>query len=620
MIVYLSTKERFNDDVLSNRIEEKIHNSVKEALGKSVGNSELNSWKNSLRHMDTVLADPGIPQNCGVAVEFNVPGTAKRIDFVLTGKNESDRSVAVIVELKQWQTVESTPMDAVVRTYVGKGMRDLSHPSYQAWSYAMLIEDYNESVRDQEIQLHPCAYLHNCESSSVINAPHYAEHVQRAPAFLRDDAKKLREFIKAHVKHGDEGDVMYTIRDGKIRPSKNLADHLSSLMQGNQEFVMIDDQKVVYETALMLAEASSPNNRNILVVKGGPGTGKSVVAVNLLVELTHRQKVAQYVTKNSAPRTVYESKLTGTITKSRISNLFVGSGGFTATKRDSLNALIVDEAHRLNEKSGMFSNLGENQIKEIASSAPFSVFFLDEDQRIHWKDIGSAGEIRRWARELGATITELELASQFRCNGSNGYLAWLDNLLKIRKTANPTLDGIDYDFRVCESASELRGLIRNKNEDANGARMVAGYCWDWVSKSDKNAFDIELDEGAFKAKWNLTEYGNRWIVAPDSVEEVGCIHTCQGLELEYVGVIVGPDMMLSQEAVVTDGAKRSKMDSSIKGYKKLLRSDPNTARAKAEQLIKNTYKTLMTRGQKGCFVYSPDPDTREFLKAKSSQT
>jgi uncharacterized protein len=619
MIVYLETKAKFQDDVLSNRIEEKVLDTFKGMLGKSVGESELASWRNSLPYMDRVLDDADIPSDIGVAIEFNIPQTSKRIDFILTGTRADGQRTAVIVELKQWQKAEATNKDAVVSTFVGGRQREVNHPSYQAWSYAMLIEDFNETVRLDPIHLRPCAYLHNCESKAVIDAPFYAAHTSAAPAFLKDDAKKLREFIKAHVKYGDKGETMYRIRDGRIRPSKSLADHLASMIQGNREFYLIDDQKLVYETALSLAAASTPQSKNVLLVNGGPGTGKTVVAINLLVELTNRDLTAQYVTKNSAPRAVYQAKLTGTLKKSRISNLFVGSGAFTETPANTFGGLIVDEAHRLNEKSGLFSNLGNNQIKELIDASTFTVFFLDEDQRIHWKDIGEQSQIRQWAESLGVTVTEMDLVSQFRCNGSDGYLAWVDNVLQIRETANTTLGGANYEFKVCDTATELKELIYRRNRLNNRARMVAGYCWDWVSRKTKSNsvpkdYDLNLDSGNFKAKWNLSDDGPLWIMKPDSVSEVGCIHTCQGLELDYVGVIIGPDLVVRNGVVVTDGAKRSTGDSSIKGYKRLLKSDSAAARKKADHIIKNTYRTLMTRGTKGCYVYSSDPVTNAYLK------
>lgn len=393
-----------------------------------------------------------------------------------------------------------------------------------------------------------------------------------------------------------------------------LADSITQMIKGNQEFVMIDDQKVVYENAIALAKQASEKNKQVLIVKGGPGTGKSVVAINLLVELTKLRLLTQYVSKNAAPRAVYEARLTGSIRASHIRTMFRGSGAFIESPANEYDALIVDEAHRLNRFSGLYGNQGENQIKEIIKASKFSVFFLDEDQRVTLKDIGEKDEIIKWAHLNQASITELELNSQFRCNGSDGYLAWLDNTLQIRETVNQDLNGVDYDFRVLDNPAELRDLIFEKNKISNRARLVAGYCWKWPSKKDINSYDIEFPEYDFRMKWNLTEDGSTWIISPKSVNEIGCIHTCQGLEVDYIGVIIGDDLTVRNGLVVTDASKRASSDNSVKGYKKMLKENPEEAKEQLDLIIKNTYRTLMTRGMKGCYVYCTDKEMRVYFK------
>jgi DUF2075 family protein len=279
-----------------------------------------------------------------------------------------------------------------------------------------------------------------------------------------------------------------------------------------------------------------------------------------------------------------------------------------------MDALIVDEAHRLNAKSGLFQNLGKNQIKEIIETARFSVFFVDEDQRVTLKDIGEKSEIRRWGEQCGAQVHVLALESQFRCNGSDGYLAWVDSALQISTTANETLEGIDYDFRVFDSPNELRDLIIERNASANKARLVAGYCWDWKGKKNPDVRDVVIPEYGFAMRWNLDTDGPLWLLKPDSVNEIGCIHTCQGLELDYVGVIVGPDFMIRDGVAVTDATKRSSQDRSIHGYKSLLKEDPQRAHSLTDRIIKNTYRTLVTRGQKGCYIYCVDAEANRYFK------
>jgi DUF2075 family protein/DNA replication protein DnaC len=566
--------------------------------------------------MNNVISDSEIPEDSGIAIEYRIPQSSKRIDFILTGLNDQNKKVAILVELKRWsEGVTISDKDGLVNTvFHGEDL----HPSYQVWSYATLLEDYNENVQNEGIVLKPCAYLHNYPYDNVITNDFYAGYITEAPIFLKPDALKLRDFIKRFVKYGDKGEVLYCIENGKIKPSKALADSLSSMLVGNPEFILIDEQKIVYETALKLARESAEKNKNVLVVKGGPGTGKSVVAINLLTELTKRKMVTQYVTKNPAPREVYQVKLTGKFTKTRIANLFSSSGAFIDLEPNSFDVLIVDEAHRLNEKSGLFNNLGENQIKELINSAKFTVFFIDEDQRVTLKDIGEVGEIAKWASTVGAQLYNLELSSQFRCNGSDGYLAWVDNILQIKPTANETLQGINYDFKIFSDPNLLHKEIQVKNKKNNKARMLAGYCWDWVSKKNPLLRDIVI--GDYSAQWNLEEHGQAWIIHPESVSEVGCIHTSQGLELDYVGVIIGPDLVIREGKVITDASKRAKTDKSIFGYKKYLKEKPEKTKLLLDMLIKNTYRTLLTRGMKGCYIYCTDLETQKYFEENLALT
>jgi hypothetical protein len=568
--------------------------------------------------MYRVLTDPEIPANAGVAIEFKVPYTSKRIDFLISGRNDQSDSV-MVVELKQWDSVEKVEhKEAIVRTYLNKGMKETPHPSYQVWSYSALIEDYNENVQEQSIQLHPCVYLHNYPVAKVddpLTDPIYRFYIDRAPIFAKGDAEKLRNFIKAYIKYGDDKENLYRIERGRIRPSKSLQDSLSSMLKGNQEFKMIDEQKVVYETALVLAnKAQRSGVKQVLIVEGGPGTGKSVLAVNLLVQLTKSGLVAQYVTRNAAPRSIYAAKLSGDFRKTRIDNLFKGSGSYYESPPNEFDALLVDEAHRLNEKSGMFQNLGENQVMEVIRASKFSVFFIDERQRVTLKDVGNVELIEKFAAQFGATVMRMELTSQFRCDGSDGYIAWLEDVLQIRETANATDMGIDYDFRVFTNPHEMKAEIEALNARKNKSRIVAGYCWDWSSshRDDASYHDIYLEVHDFGMSWNLNNTAT-WAIDADSVHEAGCIHTCQGLEFDYVGVIIGDDLQYRDGRVVTDYKKRARTDQSLKGISKILKEDYANGVKLADDIIRNTYRTLMTRGQKGCFIYCTDKELERYF-------
>ncbi len=620
MIIYQSTKGEFLDQVANHRIEETVQRHYRASTGATVAPAEIQAWRNSLTEMFVVLQDSDIPPDVTVAIEYQIPNTSKRIDFIVSGVDERAKPCAVIVELKQWSTSRRSEADGLIWAHRGgrRAEQEGPHPSYQAWTYAALLRDFNTGVQEGDIRLSPCAYLHNHPRNGEIDHPHYKPHIERAPLFLADDRKRLQAFIRQHVRAGDQGKALYQIEHGRIRPSKSLAEAVTSMMQGKAEFLMIDDQKLVYERVIA-AVARASDRKRVILVRGGPGTGKSVVAINLLAEFMRRRVNARYVSKNAAPRAVYEQKLTGAFRRTQINNLFSGSGSYIDVQPNSFDVLLVDEAHRLNLKSGLYANLGENQIKELLNAAASVVFFLDEDQRVTIDDIGSAEEIKRWADHFQAEVEELELASQFRCSGSDGYLAWLDNTLDIRPTANTLLDSAEFDFRVFDSPVELHEAIKIKNALSNRARVVAGYCWPWPSKKDPAASDIVLEKHGYRKQWNLSTDGSLWIIAPESVEQVGCIHTCQGLEVDYVGVIIGPDMSAKEGRIVTDVTERASSDRSVRGMRKRLKESPESAKRIADQIIKNTYRTLMTRGMRGCYVYCTDAALRDYLRSRLQQ-
>jgi DUF2075 family protein len=608
------------DHVTNDEISILIDREYKNKIGKS-REAEFKSWDRSMLYMYKALNTNDIPDECGVAIEYRIPATSKRVDFILTGLDEEDKENVIIVELKQWDKLEEVEdEDAIVETIMSRSKVKTAHPSYQAWSYASLIEDYNDSVEKQNIKLHPCAYLHNYikqEENDPLESKIYDNWIHKAPAYTRGDVTKLREFICKFVKKPDQGKGIYYIEGGKIRPSKSLQDALKVMIDGNEEFIMIDDQKVAYESIMRtVRNCIKGNKKKTIIIEGGPGTGKSVLAINLLVKICNMNLNCQYVTKNAAPRYVYCEKLKGNYTQKYINNLFKGSGVYTDTTENEIDVLVVDEAHRLNAKSGMFKNKGENQIKEIINTAKVSIFFVDNNQRVTMSDIGSIEEIEKHAKSLEVKSRKLKLASQFRCNGSDGYISWLDDILEISETGN--FDGFEFDFefKVFDNPTEMRQAIEEKNHVNNKARLLAGYCYEWITKKKNNdKYDIEFQEYDFKMKWNLSN-SSTWAIDKDSINECGCIHTCQGLEFDYVGVIIGNDLRFEDGKIVTDFTKRAKTDKSLNGVKKLYKEDKEKALKISDELIKNTYRILMTRGLKGCYIWCEDKTLSDYFKER----
>jgi len=614
MLAYLANKSQFLSD--AHIIEDLVRDAVKEKLGLGVGPNEYASWRNSLGNgMSHIIASPEIPDDAGIAIEYQINKLKNRIDFIVSGRQADGSESIVIIELKQWTDVDYSELPEHVNTFVGQKKRDVVHPSYQARSYASLLEMYNEYVYETPVRITSCAYLHNCPELAVLNDSRYEEALRNTPVFIKGQKKEIVNLISDRIKTGDGVELLRKVDASPTRPSLQLADAVTKMLQGKEAFVLIDDQKTVLETIVKAAENGLTGPKQVVIVKGGPGTGKSVIAINALSRLMGQRLIARYVTPNAAPRAVFEIKLKSAFKGGEIKELFSGSGNFTGIEENDFDVLIVDEAHRLKLRT-QYSKGGDNQIREVIHAAKTSVFFLDEAQKVTWKDIGEAFEIERFAKSMGAEIHYLELKSQFRCNGSDGYLTWLDESLEILEDAGSPFVGVNYDFQVFDDPSAMYEEIRLKNIVSNKSRMLAGYCWNWISKSDSKLFDIVFPEFNFKAKWNLISRGSAWIIDPESIEDIGCIHTSQGLELDYVGVIIGGDFKVVDGKLVSDPSGRASTDVSLHGYKKEFKEDPEVATRKADQIIRNTYRTLMTRGMKGCYIYCTDPEVANYFRQR----
>ena len=617
MLAYLATKEQFLAD--AHVIEDKVSDAVKQNLGFRVSPNEVNSWRNSLGNaMVHVMSSSKIPADAGVAIEYQINKHKNRVDFIVSGKNAQGTESVVIIELKQWTDIDFSELPEHVTTFVGQKNREVLHPSYQARSYASLLEMYNQYVYETPVEVQSCAYLHNCPESEVINDSRYEEALRNTPVFIHGQKDSVVDLISKHISTGDGIDLLKRVDASPTRPSLQLADGISKMLAGKEAFVLIDDQKTALETIVYSAFKGLEGKKQVVIVNGGPGTGKSVVAINVLSRLMGQRMNARYVTPNAAPRAVFEVRLKDSFKGGQIKELFSGSGSFTGLEADDFDILIVDEAHRLKLRT-QYSKGGDNQIREIIHAARTSVFFIDEAQKVTWKDIGEVAEIEKFAASMDAEVTYLQLSSQFRCNGSDGYVEWLESTLGIKDFDEAYFSEKDYDFQIFDDPSKLYKRIREKNIPENKSRMLAGYCWNWISKEDPSKYDIVFPEFGFKAKWNLSSRGSAWIIDSESIEDIGCIHTSQGLELDYVGVIIGSDFCIQDGKLATNPAGRAATDVSLNGFKKESKEDPETAALKADQIIRNTYRTLMTRGMKGCYIYCTDTKVAEYFRDRLEQ-
>ena len=617
MIVYSETKANFINDVKNNVLDEKVK-SFFIAHGIAGGaEAEIRSWIYSTKFIRDVIDTEDIEDSVNVAIEYQIPLTSKRVDFLIVGKDKENKENVVIIELKQWEKAQK--IDDIshhsVKAFIGGKERTVSHPSYQAYSYSLHIKNVSSYLQDNNIGLVPCAFLHNFKRENInhLNDTIYKEWTNEAPFFIKDEPTRLRDFILKYIRCNTTTDILYNIEHGRLRPAKALQYAIFSVLRGNNEFVLLDDQVVAFDKCLStFKQCLKDKKKRTIIIKGGPGTGKSVLAINLLAKIVLSGNMATYITKNAAPRNAFLNMLPrGNIREGiKIKSLFRSPFGLSNTLMNSYECLIIDETHRLVEK--MYGDWrGINQVKECINAALLSIFLIDEDQKITTKDIGSVDNIEKFAGELGSIVItgeDYNLKSQFRCNGSNAYIQFINNLLQIGDYIHIPKSELNYDFRIYDDIHQMKEDLKVLNASQkhfNKCRMVAGYCYDWNVKNKRGEWDIII--GDFQARWNL-DGDDIWAINPNSFEEVGCIHTAQGLEFDYVGVIIGKDLVFKEGKIVVDKSAISKDDKT---------SGIRTAdEALARRLILNTYKTLLTRGQKGCFVYCEDENLRNFFSSK----
>ncbi|MDD4642363.1 MAG: DUF2075 domain-containing protein [Erysipelotrichaceae bacterium] len=610
MIAYNESLSTFYSPVNKNIIADK----VLEKLNINVGTSERRAFQNSLPAIATALRNEKICEDAQIGIEFKVPLTNKRVDFIIAGSDETDRDHIIIVELKQWDKVEHTDMARIVCV---EG-REHVHPSWQSYTYSSTISSFNEYVELNGVEITPCTFLHNYERRyrDELCNDIYKEAITLAKPFITDEYADLAKFVFKYIKKGSKKNLLYEIDNGRIKPSKMLVDSLASMLNGNKEYELIDQQIIVYENLLKaIKKDQNKKEKQVFIIRGGAGTGKSLIAINLLASLINNKGYkAFYVAKSGYVRENYFKKLTkGIQNYSFLRTLFMSSSKFVDSVENEFDVLIVDEAHRLTLKSKQsWMYRGENQIKEIIHAAKTSVFFIDETQTIDIKDFGTIENIKKYAEEENATVhmeDKYILQSQFRCNGSDDYIAWIESVL-YNIPYMPSFEQVTYDIKIFDDLGEMKKAIVQKNNSSNvPSRMLSGDVFEWKSRSDKSAIDIILPN--FKAQWNKTD---AFATDPKSINEVGCIHTSQGMEFEYVGLIVADDLLYRNGTIITDYSKHPKGANEFKRPQRkiVLEEDSDII----DRLIRNTYKVLFTRGQKGCYLYVMDEGLKIYLEEK----
>jgi uncharacterized protein len=620
MRLYSGMSQEFINDSVRNQIADKLSAAFFTYYRYKPSPQEANSWRNSLRAVAQLL-DHSKMHDHGILLEYQLPLSSKRLDCMICGRDSVSADRAVIVELKQWERCDPAVPEKLVSSWVAGRKREILHPSVQVGQYQQYLEDTHSAFYEgeQPVNLSSCSYLHNYSriADDPLFAPKFDEVLKGHPVFDADGALTLRDYLRERLEGGNGRPVLERVEQSTYRPSKKLMEHVAETIAGRSPWVLLDEQLVVFEKILSTAKTGlDARKKQIVIVHGGPGTGKSVLAINLLAELLRGGLNAHYATGSKAFTETLWSVL-----GSRSKALFKYFNSYGGAEFNSVDILICDESHRIRETSNSRFTPKERratqpQITELLKAAKVSVFFIDDRQVVRPNEIGSTAHIKEHAAAMGAELSEFELEVQFRCAGSDGFVNWINNTLGIERTANVIWDGAEgFDFRIVGSAPALEEAIRERAKEGHSARVAAGFCWPWSKPRPDGTLVDDVVIGDYRRPWDAKPGDWKlapgipsaalWATDPNGIDQIGCVYNIQGFELDYIGVIWGPDLRYNFDQQQWIGDREASADNVVK-----------RAKGQFVDLVKNTYRVLLSRGLKGCYVYFMDKKTEEFVRSR----
>jgi hypothetical protein len=520
----------------------------------------------------------------------------------------------VVVELKQWSQAEL--YEDSERLVVVEGIhRELEHPLLQVQGYCDYIADFVASLRGDDSAVRGVAYLHNAIDHDVEDLFEFTT-TERTRLFTKSRRGEFLEYLRDQFTPDQGARAADRLLTSATRPSKQLMKLAASEIKDREQFVLLDEQRLAYEIVLHAVEkARRSDAKEVVVITGGPGSGKSVIALSLLGELSRRGYAALHATgSRSFTQTMRRHVGRGS---PRVKDMFKYFNSFMEAQRNDIEVLICDEAHRIRETSAnrytkATQRTGRSQVDELIAVARVPVFLLDEHQVVKPGEVGTVEAVKSHASSLGFRVHHVQLDDQFRCGGSRKYEQWVLRLLGLETDGPELWTGDDhFEVMLADSPWELEGILRGKLAEGYSARATAGYCWPWSNPGRDGRLVNDVRIGDWAMPWNVK--GDRavgtappsalWATAEGGFDQVGCVYTAQGFEYDWSGVIIGPDLIARQDQTVT--VREANKDPE---FRKRSVTDPQYNRH-----IRNIYKVLLTRGMAGTVIYAVDPQTREFL-------
>lgn len=588
--------------------------------GHAPSPSERRSWQRSIPALRADLIDAGL-HDVEILIEYQLPLTSKRADVVLAGVHpQTGLPSYVVVELKQWSRAAAYQGSDTLVSIEQYGRHPVTHPSVQVEGYVDYLTDFTSYLAEVEHSLVGVAYLHNANDTDVADLLKRPGS-DRARIFTGQRRGAFASFLAEHLSRAHSGSAAAdALLASRIAPSRQLLTVAADAVQHREMFVLLDEQRDAYELVLHAVErARRANTKTAVIVSGGPGTGKSVIALSLMGELSRQGRTVVHAT-GSRSFTQTLRRVAGARAP-RVQKLFKYFNSFMSAEPNDLDCLILDEAHRIRETSvNRYTRRAEReralpQVHELLAAARVPVFLLDEHQVVRPGEMGTVQEIERYASALGIDVERVSLDEQFRCGGSKTYVDWVLRLLGLQPGGPAPWVGDDsFAVGVVDTPDALEGSLTAVRQEHDTARIAAGYCWPWSEPRPDGTLVPDVDIGDWSRPWNLR--GDRsvggappaalWASDPAGFGQVGCIYTAQGFEYDHAGVIIGPDLVWREGQWTA--VREANRDPDFKSRTAVSDTD-------FDRLVRNVYKVLLTRGMRSVHIYSTDPETRDFLRS-----
>ncbi len=615
MRLYEGTVQEFKKDILNNEIADIIAKNYSEMIKRKVNESEYRSWETSLRVLKDSLDVPELFKN-KIVIEYRLPYSEKRIDVILFGKSKEGKDTMIVIELKQWSNNSIKEIDIEGNFWINYGDHNgqQAHPCAQVRGYIIDMNDYIKVFKEKpKIELIGYSYCHNYnkkENEGLYN-PQFSDLIKEYPLFSKQDVKKLGEYLKEKLSYDPGFQIFNRFVYSEVGPSKLLMKHVGDMINKQRVFNLIDDQIAARNAIIDRAKKQTrQHDKSVIIVKGGPGTGKSVIALEVMGELM-RLGIPVFHATGSSAFTKTLRKMVG----KRAEKFYKFFFNFTRLKENEIKVLICDEAHRIRKDSNNWGvpavfKSKNPQIDDLIRPAKLSVFFVDEHQVVRPNEIGSVDLIKKSAEKFRvpkSNIYEFELKTQFRCSGSDSFLQWVEDVLGIKESEMPlSLEASGMEFKIVDSPQVLKKIRDEKNkEKPNSARIVAGFCWPWSNPRSDGTLVNDVKIGDFEMPWeNKKEYW-KWAMDEIGMNQVGTVYTSQGFEFDYIGIIFGKDLAYWKEKKMWVAKPSYSHDNAVTGGNEQLLKH-----------LKNVYRVLLSRAHKGVYVYFMDKDTENYFKSK----